>query len=339
MPLLAVNRIIGDTMNTDMDTETLIKKAKQSIKLGDYKAARQYLKQAASLAPMRTDIREMLEFTIQQRPLHTSSGPQRRGLFQSQGDRSGAPPMSAAPGRSGSLIGKIIGILLTIFVTAGCVTAFFLLRPRLITSNTISGGGGTESATTATAVTAPTSSTPAPPTPEPTQPDAAATADSLMSQGKYNDAVQTLKTAIESTPSNKDVLTRKLTDIQFTWGKELVIGAKSEANYDQAIKTLQEVVEIQSTNAEAYYWLGQAHLGKDRLTPSKKDLKAAEKDLLKSVEIDPNFLKAYEPLGRVYSKQDKLSEAAKYWKEVIKRAPDSTEAARAKEQMRIMDLK
>jgi tetratricopeptide (TPR) repeat protein len=329
LPLTAAIRM----MIGAMDADTLVTKAEQAIQNGDYELAKEYLKEAAGLAPLRTDVRDMLEFVLQQKPT-TKRKARSRGLFQTERERAAGPFAASEPRRRSSWVTPVITFILVALVVGGGVAAFLVWRPQLVR---FSQGGSTEdSTTTSTAVTEVPS-----PAGTPSQPGAElpASVESLVTQSKYEEAIQLLKKTLDGNPDNRETLTKRLAELQFSWGKELF----GQSKLDEAVKNLQSAAEVDQRNPNVYFWLGQSYLLKGKRQQktglAAKDYQKAEQALKESVRLDPEMLQSYCALARTYSALAQPDKAAKYYNEVIRKSPDSAEAERARNDLRMMDLR
>ena len=319
-----------------MDADTLVKRAQKAIREGEYEFAKECLKQAATLAPLRGDIREMLEFVLQQKPgAREKARP--RGLFQTERERAPQPAPSPLRRRRPSWVSFAVTTILIVLVGAGGVTGFLVWKPQLV--KFAARVGGEETPSTATATASPTTSTPPGAPVGPQTGDALAAADALAAQSQFEEAVRTLSDALRGASENRPALEKRLAQLRFTWGKELV----ARSQFDQALANLENAARVDDQNANVYYWLGQAHLLKGKRQPKSslaaKDYREAERALRECIRLDPSMLEAYYTLARTYSAAGEPDQAATYYKEVIRRAPDSTEANRARDDLKMMDLR
>jgi tetratricopeptide (TPR) repeat protein len=339
----------------DMDADALVEKAHEAIKARNYVLAKKYLKEAASLAPLRSDIREMLEFTLQQRiaaqpqpqrPLFRagrnrsdrsdesdrSERSERSGPSDDDDDAEDAPRAAAPLRRRFSLFAAFMTLAFLILVAGLGVIVFLLMRPGLVHLPSL---GAQEGPTTASLSNAPEAENGGERQPTETL----ASVDSLLAQSKYRDAVQTLKAALEGDSPDRDALAKRLAEVRFSWGKVLV----NDLEFDEAAKNLEAAAQSDPQNADLHFWLGQAYLGKARRQEkhlsAEKSFQAAERAFKESTRLDPDMLKSYNALGLLQAAQAQPVKAARYFREVIDRAPESPEATRARNLMKTMDLK
>lgn len=214
------------------------------------------------------------------------------------------------------------------------MAAFLVWWPQVVR---FSQGGSTEnSTTTSTAVTEVPS-----PAGTPSQPGAElpASVESLVNQSKYEEAIQLLKKTLDGNPDSRETLTKRLAELQFSWGKELF----GQSKLDEAVKNLQSAAEVDQRNPNVYFWLGQSYLFKGKRQQktglAAKDYQKAEQALKESIRLDPEMLQSYYALARTYSALAQPDKAAKYYNEVIRKSPDSAEAERARNDLRMMDLR
>lgn len=349
-----------------MDADGLVKKAQQAIKTRDYDLARDYLKEAASLAPLRSDIREMLEYVIrrqssnrqEERPRRSPARPapeqevelerpQRlerptRGLFQTERDRSRMAPRpqilnDMPPPRRQPFLLTILTFVAIALLVAGGAAALFLMKPDLLKFAQWGNPAGTESLVNG--VPDGPTATPVPSVDRLTE--ALASATSHVNQNAYEEAVKTIQSAMDAIPEEKENLTKRLGEIYFTWGKDLY----RESKLDASVEKLKLAVNAYPENSQIHYWLGEAYYLKARssekrtLRSREGDFADAERALKEAIRLDANMLKGYYTLGKAFAAREQFSKAAEYYNEVIRRAPESEEAERARRDLRMMDLR
>ena len=222
-------------------------------------------------------------------------------------------------------------------VVAGGAAALFLMKPGLlkfaqwgIPASTESPENGISPDPTATS--APSMDRLA---------EALAAATSLVSRNAYEEAVQTIKSAIEALPEEKESLSKRLGEIYFAWGKDLY----RESRLDPSVEKLKLAAEAYPENSQIHYWLGEAYFLKARssekrtLRSREGDFAEAEKALKEAIRLDENMLKSYYTLGKTFAAREQFNKAAEYYNEVIRRAPESEEAEKARRDLRMMDLR
>ena len=222
-------------------------------------------------------------------------------------------------------------------VVAGGVAALFLLKPDLLkfpqwgeSANIVPPDGGDSLGPAATSV--PSVDRLA---------EALASATSLVSRNAYEEAAQIIKSAMEALPEEKENLSKRLGEIYFAWGKDLY----RETRLDDAVAKLKLAVEAYPENSQIHYWLGEAYFLKARssekrtLRSREGDFAEAEKALKEAIRLDENMLKGYYTLGKTFAAREQFNKAAEYYNEVIRRAPESEEAERARRDLRMMDLR
>jgi type IV pilus assembly protein PilF len=97
-------------------------------------------------------------------------------------------------------------------------------------------------------------------------------------------------------------------------------------DYDKAMK------EFQASLADKTYRTPEkVHLNMGNMYVSQGVLSEATRSFQKALEINPKYLLAYLGLGDTYKKMGRTDLAAQQFKKVIEIAPDSQEAARARQ--------
>ncbi len=111
-----------------------------------------------------------------------------------------------------------------------------------------------------------------------------------------------------------------LSDNQFKPANTLYLKAynlEKKGEIDSAILTLQNVIKIDSANADAYNKMGQI------IGQYKNDLETSKLYLLKSLELNPLNSSTLENLGTLFAIQGDLSKALYYFKESHKVNPSN----------------
>lgn len=129
---------------------------------------------------------------------------------------------------------------------------------------------------------------------------------SLVSEGKYSDAVNYLEKAVKSDDTNRE------------YRKELAVAQYNTGDYSAAVSSYEKLIEQNSDDAFAYNGLGN-------LYRDQGDLDKAVENYQKAVEVNPEFTVSYNNWAQVLVDQDKKDEAIKVLEDGIKANPGSDE--------------
>ncbi|MBN1866308.1 tetratricopeptide repeat protein [Candidatus Sumerlaeota bacterium] len=301
-----------------MDADQLVQRAHDLMRQGDFARARDYLKRAVALAPLRSDIREMLVYALEQESAQADHKPKRER----------ATPLSIAPARrarsSRLLASSAILVVALALIAGGVAASLAYLRGRPLSLP----------------VLAPSEPKP---TPAPT-PDAESErldrlideAESLAGQAKYEEAIRLMREALQSAPGDPAAIESRLVQMQIDLGKQHYEARR----FDEALGALREAVATDPANPECHYWLGQSYYFKGLRESGKRrkeDLQAAERSLKEAGRLDPTMLKAHAALAETCIKLGNPIEGAAYYKRIIEIDPASPEADRARRQLQTMD--
>lgn len=142
-------------------------------------------------------------------------------------------------------------------------------------------------------------------------------AEKFRLQGKLDDAIITLKNALDINKSNSTALC-------------LMGGILNDQNSQEAITYYQKSIKINSTCYLAYRGLGNYYL-------KKKDYQIAEKYYTKAIEINPNrFAPIYKNRGLTRLEQNKQTQAKEDFRKYLEqmpKAPDRTNILEAINQL------
>jgi len=122
----------------------------------------------------------------------------------------------------------------------------------------------------------------------------------LIALGHYNAAAQ-----VEQQPDPPGIRSMSVAELERAGDQ-----ARTEKDYDQAIKYFQEAVRHDKNNARLYNKLGLAEL-------KNSDPIAARQHFNKAVKIDGRYADALNNLGAVAYVQKNYSSAAKYFKKAL----------------------
>jgi tetratricopeptide (TPR) repeat protein len=324
-----------------MDADRLVDEAVECLNNGDAEKAKGLLRQAATLAPLRTDIRELLQQAMVMQP----SARVRRPTPRMEIPRHAAP--AAAPHRSYLWVWLAVIAVLLLLLLVGGGAIFFYLYPRSF-MGTVTPSGQTPGPTPAPSGSAPTptpSAVGAAPTPAPsgaTVPteikqvhDQAIT---MADQGDYRKAINMLEAAVGTDPAALATCGPDLAKWHYEVGRE----ESRASSYGAAIEHFSRAVALEAGNASYQYWLGVTCFRRGRTSDKAQkteDLKTATDALTKATELDPENLDALEALAKVHIARGNKVEARDCYDQIIRKAPDSGQARTAREELKNMGMK
>lgn len=94
----------------------------------------------------------------------------------------------------------------------------------------------------------------------------------------------------------------------------------------EAVKTLEQAVKLDPSNAEGHLWLGLALNALDQVEDAKDSLKKSIELYKKVVEADPKNSAAFFNMGEAYKFFHRDEEAAQAYRQAIRLKPDDEEA-------------
>jgi tetratricopeptide (TPR) repeat protein len=312
-----------------MNVERLVEQAVERLNSGDVEGAKTLLRKAATLAPLRTDIRDLLQQCMEMEP----SAPRMKIPARTEVPRQASLQVfSRRRSHFWLWVGLGAFLLLLLVIGGGAVALYYYwpLVPSLVSR--VSGAKVQEEGR---------------PTPSPTATPSAGSEDlerarekagSLAGQGSYQEAIKTLESALEREPQGREVCNKDLAKWHFELGKE----DSRASRHSAAIGHLSRSVELEGTSAEYHFWLGLTYFRKGRTgTGSQKtrDLNAARKALSKAVDMAPDNLDALEQLAKTHIALGNKIEARDCYNDIINLAPDSIQARSAREDLRNMGMR
>lgn len=312
-----------------MDVERLVEQAVERLNSGDVAGAKSLLRKAATLAPLRTDIRDLLQQCMEMQP----SAPRMKIAARTEVPKQAS--LQVVPRRRSHFwlwVGLGAFLLLLLLIGGGAVALYYYwpLVPSLVSpvpGAKVPDGGRPTAAPT--------------PTPSSGSEDlqrAREKAASLAGQGSYQDAIKTLESVLEREPQGREACNKDLAKWHFELGKE----DSRASRHSAAIGHLSRSAELDGTSAEYRFWLGLTYFRKGRTgTGSQKtrDLNAAREALSKAVDLDPGNLDALEQLAKTHIALGDKVEASHCYNDIIDRAPDSIQARTAREDLRNMGMR
>jgi tetratricopeptide (TPR) repeat protein len=312
-----------------MDVERLVEQAVERLNRGDVEGAKTLLRKAATKAPLRTDIRDLLQQCMEMEP----SAPRMKIPARTEVPRQ-ASLQVVARRRSHFWLWVGLGafLLLLLLIGGGAVALYYYwpLVPSLVSpvpgAKVQEGGRPTPAST---------------PTPSAGSEDlerAREKAASLAGEGSYQEAIKTLESVLEREPQGREACNKDLARWHFELGKEDA-GAR---RYTAAIDRFARASKLDGTSSEYRFWLGVTYLRKSKTgTGSQKtrDLNAAREALGKAVELDQDNLDALEQLAKTYIALGDNVKASDCYRDIIKRAPNSIQAGFARKDLRDMGMR
>jgi tetratricopeptide (TPR) repeat protein len=312
-----------------MGVERLVEQAVERLNGGDVAGAKTLLRKAATLAPLRTDIRDLLQQCMEMQP----SAPRMKIPARTEIPRQAS--LQVVHRRRSHFwlwVGLGAFLLLLLLIGGGAVALYYYwpLVPSLVSR--VPGAKVQEEGR---------------PTPAPTPTPSAGSEDlerareraaSLAGQGSYQDAIKTLESVLEREPQGREACGKDLARWHFELGKE----DSRASRHSAAIGHLSRSAELDGTSAEYRFWLGLTYFRKGRTgTGSQKtrDLNAAREALSKAVDLDPGNLDALEQLAKTHIALGNKVEAGDCYNDIINRAPDSIQARTAREDLRNMGMR
>ncbi|MFW6255290.1 MAG: tetratricopeptide repeat protein [Candidatus Sumerlaeota bacterium] len=302
-----------------MDVDKLVEEALECLEDEEYERARQLLKQAATVAPLRTDIRNYLQAAIARKPV----------------DSSGIPDIdaesAAAESGSGSAVKHhlvlIFSLIILMLLLAGLAVGGWWLATH---------DGGLSDIIPGAKVTPTPSPTPDPLSTEQRKmlTDARAYADA----GNYAEAVKAMDAFLNTAPPQPDLYASDAGQ----WNYEAAMENYKNRDYSAAIARARRAIELSDDVPEYHFLVGQILFRRGRLSSGserREDLEAARQALTKTTELDPEYLKAYDILAKTQiALGDKMEGVQTYYK-IIQTAPDSPEARQAQDDLKDMGVR
>lgn len=132
--------------------------------------------------------------------------------------------------------------------------------------------------------------------------------------GKFQNAVESLKMALEKNPSNQEI--KKA--ISATYG--LIAAKKIETgSYNDAIEDFKNAINYYKEDPKLYLGMGSAYIQLNKNSDAENALNSA-------AALDPNLVEAYHLLADIYYKNDDVAKAIPYWEKVLSIEPSDQKA-------------
>ncbi|HNY28361.1 MAG TPA: tetratricopeptide repeat protein [Candidatus Sumerlaeota bacterium] len=343
-----------------MDADRLKETAEECIRRRDFAEAKALLKKAAELAPLRNDIRDLL-FHVSQ--IEVSGGRRRRGVSPDNGDSGSGMRV---------WIWVIVYIVSVLAAGAGGFWAGRYLDWGSVSSSKMNeespdgsskgesetpssgdtqsplGGGGKivserERAENGFLERSPDHSGTRGDIPEDAggavdpgaqhRENAQAEIQALMKDAKYSDAIQKLEEMMKakSDPIEARKLRENLARCHYLLGKQTM----ANNDFDMAIGQMKRAIEIDGAEADYFCGLGEAYCQRGpRPTGGKDDYELARQALEKALALNKDHLASYDILGLTYLRMGNQVKAAEQYQTIIKKAPKSKEAEKARTALR-----
>jgi Tfp pilus assembly protein PilF len=135
-----------------------------------------------------------------------------------------------------------------------------------------------------------------------------------MSQSEFDQAAVQLREAVRINPYFTDA------------HNQLGVCYRETKQYDKAVKEFQAALNDKNFKTPEKIYLNLGNLYVDQGVMSE-----AVRSFQRAVEINPNYILGYLALGSAYQKTGKPEQAAGQFRKVMALAPDTPEAARAKQ--------
>jgi type IV pilus biogenesis/stability protein PilW len=135
-----------------------------------------------------------------------------------------------------------------------------------------------------------------------------------MSQSEFDRAAEQLREAVRINPYFTDA------------HNQLGVCYRETKQYDKAVKEFQTALNDKNFKTPEKIYLNLGNLYVDQGVMSE-----AVRSFQRAVEINPNYILGYLALGSAYQKTGKPEQAAGQFRKVMALAPDTPEAARAKQ--------
>ncbi len=301
-----------------MNTDTLVEKAMECLERKDFSRAKGYLKKACVQSPLRTDLREMLVFAIDQDNLESPSGKKIATAFSPNRKKK----------RSLRLVFATASTMICLLSLAALV--YFGLQDQSVLNNSLPEIPELQSENLVTEQDLA----------DPLQKEQEQMLEKVQDfadQGKNEEALNLIDQLIEMQPANISELFLLQGQYHYAIAKEAYRADKRKL----ASKHFAQAIESDPENAEYHFWQGfLAYHESSSQSGTKKtaSLYTAEKALKKAISLDPELLKALACLAQTRIRQGKSVQGAQYYRKIINIDPASREADRARKQLKSMGM-
>ncbi len=295
-----------------MNTDTLVAQGKAALSRQDYDQARRLFRRALSQSPFRSDIRELLAMSLDERSFEPD-------------DVQIIEPVSAAPR------GPKRTLLLGVKPKKRRSSLARLVKPVIFAIALVMIGVGIFSVFHMRGLNAVPSSKPAQ---SPEIMEMIAQARRLSTSGRYEEAVLQLDKARKQS-LNAEIIDKTEAEVHYLQAN-VMAGHK---DYEEAIRILERAITL--APGEARYmaekgWnqhLAARNFNISDVQKGKEFEKAACATLEKALELDPNNVLALHTLGRAYSALGERETASVHYRRLIELQPDSLQAQAARREL------
>lgn len=301
-----------------MTVDQTVQQARSLMDKGNFDEAKSLLKKAAQQAPLREDIKRLLEKAIAGVPSNSPAEPEEGAGALDQ--KVASRPTRRKKSRSSARWILTFLLIAVLFLAAMAGIGFFFANEGRIPH--------------------PFRAEPTP-TPDPqtiARQNLLDTARQLAARGEMSAAIETMQQVLETNPPNPQQYQSTLAEWYLQAGKK----AYQASRYQPALDLLEKGLEIQPDSPDLLAWAGYACYRIGRTGPRdgrQEKLTAATKLLKRAIEANPDNLQTYEILAQSYIALGDKVRGSQYYQEIIRLAPDSPEAREARETLETMGVR
>jgi len=299
--------------------EALVQKGIKALESENYNLAIKYIRQALKYAPFRQDLKDLLAQALEQKPLVAKPIPP----LEEEEEETAEPPPKPRQKKGGVRI----GVWLFFFcVVRLCSVAFFFFFSDAI-QTFVSNIARPKEETHIT----------------PEDREAAAlykSAELLQDQRRFSEAILAIQKALEKKPSNTKQFKLKLAELYYEQGEEF----DKKDDFKKAIESFEKALVYNPDSIDYLYGLAwasylQGRKNQNRRLSYQAYFEKALKVLRKIIDTDPDNIRAKNTLARVYIARNETTKAAQMYRQIIRQAPDSAEADRARRALKSMGFR
>ncbi|GAB4314723.1 MAG: hypothetical protein Kow0059_06650 [Candidatus Sumerlaeia bacterium] len=303
---------------------SLVAEATEALEAGDADAALDLLRQAAAVAPLRPDVRDLMAVALDRSLSAESGGMAARSRRSARSARAGAArgeirrPMRA-PGLPALM--KALSFLMALAVVSVIVVGVFFFRGQIY--NRI------RRWIDHTLVVDPQ---------EEARREFVQRAEGLLREGLYDACIEYVRERRDKFPELQDRIKDILAEAQFQTGE-----AFSRKNrYEEAMEHYREAVSLAPGRADFHHAEGWNFYVYARQQGSRSKnyslfLGRAERSIQQAISLSPETAAYYLDLGQVYVAMDRRDKAIEQFKKALELAgPESDEGRRAERLMKML---
>ena len=306
--------------------DILLEKAVDALEKEDYDRTIEYIRKAIELSPFRQDLKALLAHALERKPFTPPPPPPRiegKEEEKSEAQEEERPIARLTPKKRGIPIGLWLLIFSVLCISS---LAFFFFFSNAIQTFVNNLSKPREEIRLS-----------------PADREAATlfkTAESLEEQKRFSEAIDTLQKAIDKKPSDKKQYEQKLGELYFELGENY----EGKNDYPHAIASYEKAVQLNPNSSEYYYGLGWTNYIQGRKYQNRQQRYQSYFDksldaLKKSLELNPDNLLARKALARLYIARNETTRAAEMYRQIIRQAPDTSEAEQAQRALKSMGFK